>query len=429
VRRPDSTTHQQRPLPRGRRVSQLEGGGQRRHKPDYWLPLISVSLLVVGLIVIYSISPGLSAQKGVGENYYVGKQLLAIVLGVIAFIVMANIPYRFWQRWSVPLLGLGVAATILAVLMPVIPQYPAHRWVRLGSLSFQSVELLKFGLIVWLAGFITQQKQAGRMSDFRSTIKPLLIGLVVLGVVVGKVQSDFGSISVITAMMGTMAFVAGMPFKRVLQLGGIVVIGLVLLISGSAYRRDRLATFMSPERDCQNAGYQVCQALIAVGSGGMFGLGVGNSVQAYGYLPEAQNDSIFAILAEKFGFVGVTVLIGLFVAFFARLFRIAEHAPDEYAQLIVVGVLAWLSTQALINIGAMVGLLPLKGITLPFISYGGTSLVFVTGALGMIFQISRYTSFSILSSSNPQGPGYENPANRRGDRRPHYTPVSRRPGA
>lgn len=410
----------------GRRVSRLaQSGTGRRHRPDYWLPLLCTFLLVVGLIVIYSISPGLAAQRHVSENYYVGKQLIAIGLGVVAFVIMANIPYDFWRRWSVPLLAAGAAATVLAVLMPVIPQYPAHRWVRLGSFSFQSVELLKFGLIVWLAGFVVRQKQAGRLADIQTTIKPLAIMLVVLGIVVGKVQSDFGSISVIVAVIAAMAFVAGMPFKRVLPIAAVVCVGLVLLISTSAYRRDRLMTFMNPERDCQNAGYQVCQALIAVGSGGIFGLGVGNSVQAYGYLPEAQNDSIFAILAEKFGFVGVTVLIALFAAFFTRLFKIAEQAPDEYSQLIVVGVLAWLSTQALINIGAMIGLLPLKGITLPFISYGGTSLIFVTGALGLIFQISRYTTFGIINT----GSGYANTVDRRGDRRAYYTPVSRRPKA
>ncbi len=413
----------------GRRASVLEQGGTgRRHRPDYWLPILSILLLVVGLIVIYSISPGLAAQKNVSDNYYVNKQLIAIVLGIVGFIVMANIPYKYWRHWSKPLLVVAGIATVVAIIMPVIPQYPAHRWVRLGSFSFQSVELLKFALIVWLAKFFAERKAQGGLGNTTETIKPLLIVLVVLGIIVGKIQSDLGSIGVIVAVMTAMAFVAGVPLKRVVMVGGVVAIGAVLLVAGSSYRRDRLATFLHPEKDCQNSGYQVCQALIAVGSGGMFGLGVGNSVQAYGYLPEAQNDSIFAILAEKFGFIGVTVLIGLFAAFFARLFKIAERAPDVYSQLLVVGILAWLSTQAIINIGAMVGLLPLKGITLPFISYGGTSLLFVTGALGMIFQISRYTSFS-PSNLESEGNRYESTAHRGRDGRPHYTAVSRRPGA
>jgi cell division protein FtsW len=383
-----------------RRVSILEKGGQRRHRPDYWLLILSIFLLVVGLVVIYAISPGLAIQKHVSDNYYVSKQLIAIVLSIVAFVIMANIPYRYWAHWSKPLLIVAGLATLVAIAMPVIPQYPAHRWVRLGSLSFQSVELLKFAIIIWAAKFFADQKQKETSGKDKKVLKPLLIALLVVGVVVGKVQSDLGSIGVIIAMLAAMAFVVGMPLKRVVMVGGVVTIGVVLLVAGSSYRRDRLMTFVNPERDCQNTGYQVCQALIAVGSGGVFGLGVGNSVQAYGYLPEAQNDSIFAIMAEKFGFVGVTVLIALFWAFFMRLFRIAEHAPDIYSRLIVVGVLAWLSTQAFINIGAMLGIVPLKGITLPFISYGGTSLLFVTGALGLVFQISRYTTFSPTNENN-----------------------------
>jgi cell division protein FtsW len=198
-----------------------------------------------------------------------------------------------------------------------------------------------------------------------------------------------------------MWFVAGLPLKKVVLFVGAVALILTLAISSSGYRRDRVVTFINPERDCQTAGYQACQALIAVGTGGLFGKGVGHSVQAYGYLPEAQNDSIFAVLAEKFGFVGVTAILCVFWAFFTRLKNIIERAPDNFSRLVVVGVLAWLSTQAIINIGAMIGLLPLKGITLPFISYGGTSIIFTTAAVGLVFNISRYTTFGVNSHSEP----------------------------
>ena len=190
-------------------------------------------------------------------------------------------------------------------------------------------------------------------------------------------------------------FVIGLPLKRLMMIFGLIAVGGVLLIASSGYRRDRLTTFLNPTRDCLGSGYQACEALTSIGSGGMFGLGLGRSVQAFGYLPEAANDSIFAIYAEKFGFVGVTLLLGLFVALFARIKRIVDRAPNTYARLIVVGVLAWFTTQTIINVGAMIGLLPLKGITLPFISYGGTSLIFVTAAIGLAFNISRYTSFSV----------------------------------
>ena len=176
----------------------------------------------------------------------------------------------------------------------------------------------------------------------------------------------------------------------------------------------------------QTSGYQACQALVAIGSGGMAGLGVGKGAQAYGYLPEAQNDSIFAIYAEKFGFLGVIVLLGLFLTLFARIRMVAERAPTLYSRLIVVGVLAWLSTQTIINIGAMIGLLPLKGITLPLISYGGTSVLFVGAALGLVFQVSHYTSFTTRSVTRSKRKQYENSYDRGRIGRTHHADSGRR---
>lgn len=183
-------------------------------------------------------------------------------------------------------------------------------------------------------------------------------------------------------------------------------------------------TFLHPEQDCQDAGYQACQALIAVGSGGLIGKGLSQGAQANGYLPEAANDSIFAIMAEKFGFVGVTLLVCLFMALFSRLKNILERAPDNFSRFVVTGVLAWLSTQAFINIGAMIGLLPLKGITLPFISYGGTSIIFVLAALGLVFQVSRYTTFGV--NTEIEGNSHEGTSDWRRDRRPYNANPGRR---
>jgi cell division protein FtsW len=229
-------------------------------------------------------------------------------------------------------------------------------------------------------------------------LQPIAVVLGIIGVIVAVAQKDLGSTGVLVAIMAAMAFVAGLPLKRVLQISGVIAVATILLIASSGYRRDRVTTFLHPETDCVSAGYQACQALIAVGSGGLFGKGLRSSGQAYGYLPEAANDSIFAIIAEKFGFIGVALLISLFAAFFTRLKNIMERAPDDFSRLVVAGVLAWLSTQAFINIGAMIGLLPLKGITLPFISYGGTSIIFVLAALGLVFNISRYTTYSVGAS-------------------------------
>lgn len=386
-----------------RRTSVYDRGStQRRHKPDYMLVLASALLLAIGLIVVYSISPGLAAQRNLSENYYITKQLTAILIGAVAFLVAANTPLNRLKDIQKPLLIAALVATVIALLLPVTPEYPAHRWIRFGGLSLQSVEIIKTALLVWLALFLTKRIKNNSLDNHNVTFKPLLILLGVIGFVVAVLQSDLGSAAVLVAIVVVMVYLAGVPLKRIAVLGGILIVALTLLILPFGYRRDRVSTFLNPERDCQGSGYQSCQALIAVGSGGLFGKGLAHSGQAYGYVPEAANDSIFAIFAEKFGFLGSTVLISLFTFFFVRLKNIMERAPDMFSRLLVAGILAWLSTQAVINIGAMVGLLPLKGITLPFISYGGTSIIFVLAAVGLAFNISRYTTYGVNNDLDNQ---------------------------
>jgi len=397
------------------RFQQLDLG--RKHKPDYWLLILCAILLAIGLVVVYAISPALAQANHVGNSYYVGKQLVAIGLSLVAFFITAQIPLQWWRQAYKPLLVVAGLATLLALVMPVNPAYPAHRWVRLGTFSFQSVELLKFAVMIWLAGFLAERVKQGSLGTPEATLKPLLIALGAIGVVVAGIQSDLGSTGVIIVMMATMAYIAGLPMRRIMMIGGVVLIGLILAVSAIPYRRARLEAYLHPSSNCQSTGYQACQALIAVGSGGIIGLGLGSSVQAYGYLPEAANDSIFAIYAEKFGFIGSVALLAVFVAFFARLKSIAERLPDDFSRLLVIGVLAWLSVQALVNIGAMIGLLPLKGITLPFISYGGTSVVFVAAAVGLAFQASQYAAFVAprVGSSNRGRSQYQNNSLRRAD--------------
>lgn len=395
---------------------------RHRHRPDYILPVLAVSLTVLGLIVLFAISPALAAQREVAENYFVSRQMIAVVLSVVVFFIVGRFPLNSWKRLEAPLL---IAAAVASVMVRLFGEQVngAYRWIQVGGLSFQPAELIKFALLIWLAAFLAERIRSGTLVDFNQTLRPLIIALVAIGVVVAGLQSDLGSAAVMVAMMGAMLFTAGLPMKKIMLAAAMVLVMGVLAISTTPYRRDRLQTFMNPAADCQNAGYQTCQALIAIGSGGMFGLGLARSVQAYGYLPEAANDSIFAIFAEKFGFLGAAGLLALFAALFARIFKIAERAPDDYTGLIVVGVLVWFSGQSVINIGAMLGLLPLKGITLPFISYGGTSLIFVSAALGLVFNISRYTN---LRSSKLKGAGYESSSRRGRDRRSYYPSAGRR---
>jgi len=380
--------------------------------------------MVIGLITVFAISPALAASNNVSDSYYVSKQVIAIILGIVAFVAVGNVNPLLWRRAEKPLI---IAAAVSAVLVRLVGEQVngAYRWIQIGGFSFQVAELIKFALVIWLAGFLADRIRDNSLGDWNKTLKPLLVALAIVGALVAVLQSDLGSSAVMVAIISAMVFVAGMPMKKVLMVGCIILVGVFFAISTSGYRRSRVQTFLNPTADCQGAGYQSCQALIAVGSGGMFGLGLARSVQAYGYLPEAANDSIFAIYAEKFGFLGSAVLIGLFVALFARIMKIFERGPDTYMRLLVAGVLAWLSTQTLINIGAMVGLLPLKGITLPFISYGGTSIMFVGAAVGLVFAVSRYTSYRI--SLDVKGDvGHESTSGRRGQRGAYYTPSGRR---
>lgn len=376
--------------------SRADTPATRKHSPDYWLLIFTLALLAVGLVVVYSIGPALAQSTNVSDNYYVTRQIIAIVIGLVMFGIASRIPMSVWRKLCTPLLVAAGVLTLVALILPVNPDYPAHRWIRVGGLSFQSVELVKFALILWLSGFLVYKAELNQLDDLSRTWKPLLIVLIGIGIIVTGFQSDLGSAAVIMAIMLGMLFTAGVSIKRVAVLVVIVMVGGLIFINSSAYRQQRVATFLNPSIDCASSesGYQACQALIAVGSGGMTGLGLGNSVQAYGYLPKAENDSIFAIYAEKFGFIGTTVLLGLLLALFSRIKRVADGAPDLYSRLVAMGILVWLSTQAIVNIAAMIGLLPLKGITLPLISYGGSSVLMVLVVIGVVFNISRYTSFS-----------------------------------
>jgi cell division protein FtsW len=415
-----------RPQRRVSRYGASDSSPARKHRPDYTLFAICLGLLGIGLIVVYSISPGLAAANNVDDNYYVTKQLIAIGLGIMAFLTFASLPLKFIKSLTLPLV---IAAAISVVLVQVIGDKVngAARWIQVGGLSFQVAELIKLALIVWLAAFLVERVWHGEVKSDSKTLRPLLIVLGLIGLFVAILESDLGSTGVMVAIIGLMAFTVGLPLKKIAIIAGIIIIGTLLAISTSSYRRDRVATFLNPASDCQTTGYQSCQALIAVGSGGMFGLGLGKSVQAFGYLPEAANDSIFAVLAEKFGFVGVSLVLAIYLWLFSRLRRIIMRTSDLFSRLIVVGVLAWLSTQTIINVGAMIGLLPLKGITLPFISYGGTSLIFAMAAIGVVFQISRFTSFAPIRNTSVEGEsGYDDPTRGRGQRRTYRTPAGGR---
>lgn len=411
--------------PRRQFYAQSNSQLNRKHKPDYLLIIFAALLLVLGIIVMVAISPALTAQGKVPGSYFVFRQLVAMGLGLISFWICSKLPEQFFRNTQ----RLWVFASLVAAGLVLAISGVAFRWIQIGGISFQPAELMKFTIIIVTAIFLADRFNNQEHRDFKRTLYPIGLWLLVLSFIVVLIERDLGSMVVMLSIILTMLLIVNIP-KKYLAVGALIIAaGILISIFSTPYRRDRFTTFLQPDRDCTTTGYHSCQALIAVGSGGLFGLGLGNSVQAYGYLPEASNDSIFAIYAEKFGFMGSLALLSLYGALIYRILLIAKRAGDMFSKLVVSGVFAWYLSQAFINIGAMVGLLPLKGITLPFISYGGTSMMFVLAALGLVYRASSYTLMRKSFNNYEGGRGrYENRvshSDRRGYRGSYHTTTSR----
>lgn len=360
-----------------------------RPKPDLGLLILILGLTVFGVIILASASGPTGFARFEDSYYFVKHQLLFGVLpGIIAMLVMMRIPYRTWKRFALPLFIISIVLLVLVFVPGIRAEYgTARSWIRLGPLSMQPSEIVKLTFLLYLAAWLERRGEGVR--DFRSGLIPfvLLLGLVMAFLIL---EPDTGSTAIIVVQAIAVYFVAGSRLSHLALLGGGGLALLALLIKVSPYRAARLMTFLHPELDPQGVGYHVNQALLAVGSGGFFGLGLGHSRQKFQYLPEVHGDSIFAVLAEELGFFVSAALVVLFLLFLWRGIRVAAHAPDRFGKLLAVGILAWIVFQAFINIGAMLGLTPLTGVPLPFISYGGTALVTTLAAAGLLLNISMH---------------------------------------
>lgn len=389
----------------------------RKHRPDFVLIIALGLLIVLGLVVIYSISPVLS-QKLLGDpnrNYFFYGQLTHLAIGLSALIIVSFLHWQNWKKLLPPLLIISGLSLVLLMIPGIgVTKNGATRWLDIGPLSFQPAELLKFSVLLLLASRFASLSPE-QMRDNKQSLWPTLGILGILAVLVLFLQRDLGTMLVIAGIISGLFFTAGASAKQLATLGAIsfgVGLGSILIFP---HRVARLITFLHPESAGAANNYHLNQALIAIGSGGIFGLGIGKSVQIYGYLPESANDSIFAIIGETFGLFGCVVILGLFGLLLWRCLKVALGAPDRFSRLIVIGVTIWLGVQTAINIGAMLGLIPLTGIPLPFLSYGGTSLIATLVALGMVINISKYTL---------RGDDYANRFERRRDRRSHYADQS-----
>ena len=327
-------------------------------------------------------------QKKFGFSYYYFyQQLISVGIGLLAMFIFSRINYKFWKKMSVLIL-LGALFLMILVFMPQFGYglKGATRWLNIAGFSFQPSEILKLALIIYLAAWFGNRND--RMRNWVYGTVPFLIILGIIAFLLLR-QPDIGTLLIVIAISAVIYFLAGSPIKHFLMIGALILATLAILVVVEPYRFDRIKTYLDPSIDPKGISYQVNQSLISIGSGGVFGVGFGESVQKFGFLPEVVNDSIFAIVAEELGFVGSGFLIGLFIAFAFLMVRVANDVSDKFAKLFVMGMTSWVVGQSFINIAAISGLLPLTGIPLPFVSYGGTAIVALLTGMGIVFNIAK----------------------------------------
>ena len=381
----------------------------RRHRPDYLIVLYMGLLMLLGLIIMYAIGPQRAnilnnAYGGhYGDAYFFLKQAASLVIALVAFATMAYLPYKSVTKNASKILIFALGVCVLLAIagwahLGIAQQsLGATRWFNLGPLgSLQPSELLKFAILMFIAGFLGNKVRLGKVNDIKDTLIPLAIITAISMLFIIIIQKDLGTGISLVCIIASMLYIGGIN-KRI---GGIVLltiaaVGLVLVVS-APHRMDRILTYFQGDNTSLSNpnSYHIEHAKIAIGTGGLFGVGIGNSVQATGYLPEAINDSVFAIMGETFGFVGLFVILALFAALLLRILKVMDHLIDIRLKLIAAGVFGWLASHVILNVASMIGIFPLTGITLPLLSFGGTSMLFIAAALGLVFQLSGYTVHS-----------------------------------
>lgn len=355
-----------------------------KRKFDISLLVIIILLIVMGILALATASTPLSLKLTNNPNFYLSHQILwGLIPGLILAFVAFKIPLYGIKKWSF-FIFLASYILMLLVFVPGLStsQLGATRWLNLGFTSIQPSEIMKLAAIIYLASILNSEKERNKFTTFA-----ILLILVCSALFL---QKDMGTLIVLFSTMMIMFFCSKTPIKQTLLIGFGAVIGFIGLIIAEPYRLARVTSFMHPETDTLGTGYHINQALISVGSGGITGSGLGLSVQKFGFVPQSISDSIFAIFAEETGFIGCVVLIALFFAFFVASFSVGKRLNDEYLRLMAIGIGSWFIVQALVNIGAMIGVVPLTGIPLPFISYGGSHLMFELIACGLLLNISKH---------------------------------------
>lgn len=366
----------------------------RYNQPDFWLLLSILLLLSLGTMMVFSASSATAYTSDAGSAYAVLKgQLLYAALGIVAMIFASFVDYKFIAKFTIPFF---VVCNILLLLVQVMGKTinNAKRWLQIG-ISFQPSELYKIAVILFLAYVFSRPGlayKAVRLLGIFIYIIPIGVGILLLAL-----QPHISCVMIIGLVMVAMMFAGRVKIPTyLLMAGGVVGLAIIVFVSGMvdfSYISDRFTSFVDPEHDTSGDSYQIMQSLYAISSGGLFGKGFGQGVQKYLYLPEPYNDFILSILAEELGFVGVVLVLGLFALFIWRGFKIARHAPDKFSSLTAFGITMLITVQVLMNVAVVTSSMPVTGISLPFFSYGGTSLTILLASMGILLNISKQSHY------------------------------------
>jgi cell division protein FtsW len=355
----------------------------RRGIESHVLILVTLSLVAFGLVMVYSATSAKATLGNSDPGYYLKRQSLYALVGVIAMVVAARTPFSTWRRLS-PMLVLASLTLLAAVLVLATPVNGARRWIGIGPIVFQPSEFAKVAVAVWAAAYLARKKAPQTLKELARPIG-LLVGVFCLLLLL---EPDLGTAIALVVMLAGMLLIAGTP-PRVLGVGLVLTTAAgVAAIWAEPYRRSRLFAFVNPWHVAEGAGYQLVQAMIGLGSGGIFGVGLGQGVLKANYLPEAHTDMIFAVIGEELGLVGTTALIAAYLAFAYAGLKIALTCRDPFGKRLAVGLTVLVCGQALINLAAVMGLAPLTGIPLPFVSYGGSSLIVALASVGILLNIA-----------------------------------------
>jgi cell division protein FtsW len=373
--------------------------GQKEHYDTYLIGSVAL-LIIFGLIMLSSAGAAVGWQK-FGDTYWYAKHqiMFGVLPGLLLFFILSRIDYYRLRPLAGPLLIASIVLLTLVFIPGIGAEWGTSRsWINFFGFSLQPSEIVKLTFLLYLVGWLAS-KEEKHLKDFHNGFLPFLFVLGIVSLLI-IMQPDTGTMLIIVAMSLVVFFVAGGSWLHLTWLSVAGAAGLWLLIKVSPYRAARLTTFLHPELDPQGIGYHINQALLAVGSGGWFGRGFGHSRQKFAYLPEVTGDSIFAIVGEELGFIISALVIALFMFFVWRGLKMAQHCRDPFGRLLIVGIITWFTIQAFFNIGAIIGILPLTGVPLPFISYGGTSMMMCLAATGILANISKQVKIEERGTRN-----------------------------